>query len=319
MPQRLLRACGLLLLLLTACVRPDVAGSEASRPQRPPQVIGHAGSGFFTPMSPFNALPPSSLAGIRKALERGADGVEIDVQLSRDSVPMLFHDEDLTNRTRAQGFISQHTAAELTQLAYTGGWPYDWFQHERVATLDALLSELAERPTFPYLHLDLHEHDDANFDQPYARSPALVRALGRVMRRHQVPPERLLILTQYGPSLQQLRRELPGAALGLEITDRFEERLPEAVAARVEAVVLSKYVITPERVAQAHAKGLQVVVFGGRSKKSVQRLLGCRPDGMEVDNVPLLLRLLGRRGQPAPAEAPVHAGAPGAPKVGPLR
>lgn len=313
------RAWWTLPLLLAACARPIAMGPETGRSHRSPQVIGHAGSGFFTPMSPFNPLPPSSLAGIRAALARGADGVEIDIQLSRDSVPMLFHDEDLTNRTRAQGFISQHTAAELTQLAYTGGWPYDWFQHERIATLDALLSELAGQPRFPYLHLDLHEHDDANFEQPYARSPALVRALGRTLRRYQVPPARLLILTEYTPSLAQLRRELPGVALGLEITDRFEERLPEAVAAHIDAVVLSKYVITPERVAQAHARGLQVVVFGGRSRKAVQRLLGCRPDGIEVDNVPLLLGLLGRRGQPAPAAEPIHAGTPGAPKVGPLR
>lgn len=307
------------LSLLTSCARPDVAGSETGRPARAPQVIGHAGSGFFTPISPFNALPPSSLAGIRKALERGADGVEIDVQLSRDSVPMLFHDEDLTNRTRAQGFISQHTAAELTRLPYTGGWPYDWVQHERVATLDALLNELDAQPAFPYLHLDLHEYDRATPAQPYSRSPALVRALGRVLRRYQVPPERLLILTEHAPSLARLRRELPGAALGLEITDQFEERLADAQAAQADAVVLSKYVITPERVARAHARGMQVVVFGGRSKKAVRRLLGCRPDGMEVDNVPLLLSLLGRRGQPAPMEVPVHADVPGAPKGGALR
>ncbi|GAB3832279.1 glycerophosphodiester phosphodiesterase [Hymenobacter jeollabukensis] len=316
MHKTILRGCYLLvLLILAACARPAVPDS-ALGVRRGPQVIGHAGSGFFTPISPFNALPPSSLGGIRQALSRGADGVEIDLQLSRDSVPILFHDEDLTNRTRAQGYISQHTAAELTRLEYTGGWPYDWLQHERVATLDELLTELAERPSFPYLHLDLHEHDDANFAQPYVRSPALVRAIGRVMRRHQVPPERLLILTQYEPSLRQLRRELPGAALGLEITDQFEERLQQAVAAQVEAVVLSKYVITPERVARAHARGLQVVVFGGRSKKAIQRLLGCRPDGIEVDNVPQLLSLLGRRGRPAEAVPQAHAGAP---KGGPLR
>lgn len=302
------------LILLLGCARS--ATPTAGLGTRGPQVIGHAGSGFFTPLMPFNPLPPSSLAGIRKALERGADGVEIDIQLSQDSVPMLFHDEDLTNRTHAQGFISQHSAAELTRLAYTGGWPYDWFQHERVTTLDALLQELAGRPDFPYLHLDLHEHDAADAEQPYRRSPALVRALGRVLRRHQVPPGRLLILTENLPSLPRLRRELPGAALGLEITDKFEERLPQAVAAHADAVVLSKYIITPERVAQAQARGLQVVVFGGRSGKSVRRLLSYRPDGMEVDNVPLLLRRLRRRGVAPVAAQPVHAGAP---KAEPLR
>ncbi|GAB2958515.1 hypothetical protein GCM10027048_26900 [Hymenobacter coalescens] len=295
-----------LLTLLAACARPErraarqIIGSG-------PQVLGHAGSGFFTPLNPFNPLPPSSLAGVRQALDRGAAGVEIDVQLSQDSVPVLYHDLDLTNRTDATGYISQRPAAELTQLRYRGGWPYDWFQNERIATLDELLTELAQRPSFPLLHLDLHEHDGATPATPYVRSPALVRALGRVLRRHRVPTERLLLLTEHAESLPALRRELPGAALGLEITDRFDERLALARQTGVEAVVLSKYVITPERTTQARRQGLQVVVFGGRSPRAIRRLLACRPDAIEVDNVPALLRLLG---------APARHGTEGRPGVG---
>ncbi|RTQ44743.1 hypothetical protein EJV47_27520 [Hymenobacter gummosus] len=282
-----------------------------------PQVIGHAGSGFFTPIAPFNPLPPSSLAAVRKALARGAEGIEVDVQLSRDSVPMLFHDVDLAHRTAARGYISQYTAAELRQMAYTGGWPYDWFQHERIATLDELLTELSQRPTFPVLHLDLHENDEAQpVHTPYVRSPALVRALGQVLRRHRVPPQRVLVLTEHVPSLARLRQELPGAVLGLEITDQFDERLVLAQRSGVEAVVLPKRLTTPERVAQVHARGLQVVVFGGRSRKSVQRLLGCRPDAIEVDNVRLMRRLLG---QPAPGPAAVPVAGGSAPNGGRMR
>jgi glycerophosphoryl diester phosphodiesterase len=301
--------------LLTPAAQ-EVPGPPAA-PAAAPQVIGHAGSGFFTPMAPFNALPPSSLGAVRQALHRGAVGIEVDIQLSQDSVPILFHDVDLTNRTAAQGYISQYPAADLTKLPYRGGWPYDWFQNERIATLDELLTELSRRPEFPYLHLDLHEHDQAQPEEArYARSPALVRALGRVLRRHRVPAARVLVLTEHAPSLPQLRRELPGAVLGLEITDQFAERLALAVRSGVEAVVLSKQLTTPERVARAHARGLQVVVFGGRSRQSVQRLLGCRPDAIEVDNVPLMRRLLGQP-DARPAEVPVAGG--GAPNAAGMR
>ena len=64
-----------------------------------PLVLGHAGAGFFTPLNPFNPLPPSSLAGVRHALAQGADGVEVDVQLSQDSVLVLYHDPGLTSMT----------------------------------------------------------------------------------------------------------------------------------------------------------------------------------------------------------------------------
>ncbi len=36
-----------------------------------------------------------SMAGVEKALAQGADGVEVDVQLSQDSIPILYHDPTL--------------------------------------------------------------------------------------------------------------------------------------------------------------------------------------------------------------------------------
>ncbi|UYZ57408.1 glycerophosphodiester phosphodiesterase [Hymenobacter latericus] len=278
---------------LVACSRH--AGSATSSANRAPvQVIGHAGSGFFTPINPFNPLPPSSLAGVAEALGAGADGVEVDVQLSRDSIPVLYHDAELQSMTTGQGCVSQHPAAALQQLRYRGGPPYDWFQQERVATLEQLLQELSKRPTFPYLHLDLHENDACQPRQPYARSPQLVRALGRLLRQYQVPAERVLIVTEHVPSLRQFKTQLPDVALGLEITDAFNERLPVAAVEGVQAVVLPKRLATPEHMAQARSAGLQVVLFGGRSGKSIRRLLALQPDAIEVDNVPQMLKQLGR-------------------------
>ena len=108
-------------------VLPGLGGLHRPRPVANPNlvVLGHAGSGFFTPISPFNFRPPSSWRGIRRALRAGADGVEIDLQLSQDSVVMLYHDQKLENGSTGQGCVSQHPAAELTQLRYRGGLPYD--------------------------------------------------------------------------------------------------------------------------------------------------------------------------------------------------
>ena len=68
-----------------------------------------------------------------------------------------------------------------------------------------------------------------------------------------------------------------------------------AQAEKVRAIIVRKDLLTPERTARAHAAGLQVVTFGGRAQATVQRLIDCRPDAIEVDNVPTMLRLLGRQ------------------------
>ncbi|WP_400191976.1 glycerophosphodiester phosphodiesterase [Hymenobacter sp. B81] len=305
------RRLGAVLLglgLLSGCARSAGPGAAAGRPA--PLIIGHAGSGFLTPFNRFNPLPPSSLGGVTQALAHGADGVEVDVQLSQDSVLMLFHDPWLQGITPAQGCVSQFAAAELARLPYRGGWPYDWFQHERVAPLETLLARLSQHPAaYPVLHLDLHEADYcAPAGQTYARSPALVRALGRLLRRYPVPAGRLLVLTEHIPSLPRLAQELPGVPLGLEITGAVDERLATAPQLPVAAVVLPKTLATPARVAQAQAAGLQVVLFGGRSRGTITRLLACRPNALQTDHVPRARRLSRHLAAPArPLEATLHA------------
>lgn len=269
----------------------SAGGLLAQTAPGPPQVIGHAGSGF---VHVFNSLPPSSLRSLRRALAHGADGVEADVRLSQDSIPVLYHDHTLNSMTNGTGCVSQTPAARLTQLRYRVGWFHNGRQHEQPATLETLLADLSRRPVFPYLHLDLHE-DDACSSGDVARSEALARRLRQLLTRYQVPPERVLILTNRPATLRYLRRLLPAVALGLEFTGEFEAglRALEGLPA-VGAAVLHKDDVTPERVARLRGLGKQVVVFGGRSARALRRVAGVGPDSYEVDNVRRLRAILRR-------------------------
>jgi glycerophosphoryl diester phosphodiesterase len=84
---------------------------------------------------------------------------------------------------------------------------------------------------------------------------------------------------------------MPLVARGLEITQDFDAGLQQARSAGVQAVVMSKYVATPERSARVHSTGMKVVIFGGRSPRAIRRLLRCQPDALEVDNLRQLLRI----------------------------
>ncbi|MDO7852237.1 glycerophosphodiester phosphodiesterase [Hymenobacter convexus] len=289
---RLLPAVALALFLMT------LAACTATKPVANPKlvVLGHAGSGFYTPISPFNYRPPSSWRGIRRALLRGADGVEIDLQMSRDSVVMLYHDQKMEDGSTAAGCISQRTAAEITQARYRGGFPYDLIQKERPISFDTLLARLNRWPSFPYIHLDLHEDDQClPAGHQHDRTPLLVRQIARSLARYHVPPAKVLFITQEGPTITLARAAMPGVRVGLEIaSDEFAFGLKVAKTERVHTVVLDADRVTPEQSAQAHAAGLTVVVFGGRSPKDLRRVLATQPDEIEVDNVKRLLQMQGR-------------------------
>ena len=65
----------------------------------------------------------NSLAGLRAGLALGVDGIEIDVQITADGVPVLLHDEDLSPTTSGSGPLSSHTLASIRSLRGAGGEP----------------------------------------------------------------------------------------------------------------------------------------------------------------------------------------------------
>lgn len=116
-----------------------------SRPTERPLVYAHRGSSA--------AFPELTRSAYVQALLEGADGVECDVQLTRDGHLVLHHDTQLGRTSDGAGPISQHTLAQLRDLDFTSwkGVPIPSSHgglDEQLLTLDELLDllEAAGRP-----------------------------------------------------------------------------------------------------------------------------------------------------------------------------
>ena len=64
-------------------------------------------------------IPENTLPAFKKAVEAGY-GIELDVQLSKDGIPVVFHDHTLLRVCGKEGFVEDYTAAELASLAPLG-------------------------------------------------------------------------------------------------------------------------------------------------------------------------------------------------------
>lgn len=82
-----------------------------------PLVFAHRGGGALA--------PENTLAAFDNGLALGADGLELDVRLSRDGVAVVHHDLTLERTTNLRGRIGAYTATELAQA--DAGWN---FRHE---------------------------------------------------------------------------------------------------------------------------------------------------------------------------------------------
>ena len=83
------------------------------------------------------SMAENSLAAVKAAVAAGY-GIEIDIQPSRDGVPMVFHDYDLARLTGIAGPIAQKTAQELGQIELSRGGG-------TIPTLAAVLEAVAGR------------------------------------------------------------------------------------------------------------------------------------------------------------------------------
>lgn len=71
-------------------------------------IIGHRGAS--------GSAPENTIASFDLALAQGAEAFELDVRISADGVPVVFHDPTLDRTTGEPGTVQTRTAAELAQL-----------------------------------------------------------------------------------------------------------------------------------------------------------------------------------------------------------
>jgi len=89
--------------------------------------------------------PENTLIGIEAALKRGARFVEVDVQLSVDRRPVLFHDRDLRRMCGVEGGVHERTLGELRELRASEPRTFgDVFSDVRLATLEEFVALLAD-------------------------------------------------------------------------------------------------------------------------------------------------------------------------------
>lgn len=242
-------------------------------------VLGHAGSGFFSPLNPFNPLPSNSMASIVKAMEEnGADGVEVDVHVSKDGIPILYHDTSLETMSEGAGMIEQLPASEVVGLRYKGGLLYDLFHKETIITLEEMLQLFQTYADLPYLHIDVRNHD-ANRNTLYAES------LLDLLRKYEYPLEKLVFIFPDATMLHTIRSLEPGAILMLDAGNDFDVSVQEALTHELHGVAVNGKLVTKEQVQRAKEQGLKVVLFGGKSSGSIAHMLDMEPDAIQVNNV----------------------------------
>ena len=87
-----------------------------------PLIIAHRGD--------VTNAPENTIPAFKKALELGADGIELDVRLTREGKLVVFHDRCLDRTSNGKGPVNHWTQDQVRSLD-AGSWFSPEFQGER--------------------------------------------------------------------------------------------------------------------------------------------------------------------------------------------
>ena len=92
-------------------------------------VWGHRGASGYA--------PENTMAAFEKAVELGADGIEVDVQLTKDGELVVIHDETIDRVSDGSGWVKDYTYAKLIKHNFNRTHPE--YEHAQIPTLEETL------------------------------------------------------------------------------------------------------------------------------------------------------------------------------------
>lgn len=227
--------------------------SSASSKDPSPLILGHRGASAIA--------PENTLVAFSRAIRDGADGIEFDVRLSRDRVPIVIHDATLMRTGLTEGVIGELSVRELQEVD-VGGWFSSKgvsFSGEKLPTLVQVFDLFASISGLLYIEMKCDR------DEGLALAAEVVKLIQVAEMQKRVVVESFDL-----PAIAEVKtidREIRTAAL-------FEPRVSKPISTirrlkmidvacrhKADEIALHHTLASPRVVERARSEGLQVVVW----------------------------------------------------------
>jgi glycerophosphoryl diester phosphodiesterase len=233
------------------------------------KVIGHAGMGLEMTNSMFH---DNSKEAIEYALSiNGCNGVEVDVQISKDGQLWLYHDPKLETQTNSTGCIYDKNSSELEQINYSS-----WY-HEKLSKLNDLDPNLLLGKT---LYLDIRNFEFCS--NSIISTDKILNALNQVgfLKNSEIE---VIVVSHQLSFLQDLH--LAGYHVALEMSDPATFDGNHAQFTDLKEVIVKNKSISKEKVVYIQSTGVKVTLFEMRSASGTRKALNKFPNSIITDDL----------------------------------
>lgn len=240
-------------------------------------VMGHGGMGFF------HRYPMNSFESIMNCVRLGADGTEIDVQLSRDNVLYAFHDGLLEDATNLSGAIRDKESATLNECFYDKQTNSEF----RLARIDKVMEKLSVYPDLKFSFDCKLSPGSDNTEQYYSD---FIDAISRLIKDYHLQ-DRVYIESTDPVFLKMLVAKMPLAKRFYYASD-YEDAIRYLEIDRVSGITISGENITADEIKLLHEQNVMVALFGAKSSSANKEYVKRNADIIQSDYVKDLIDLV---------------------------
>ena len=220
--------------------------------------------------------PENTLSAFCMGLQMGANGIETDVQRTRDGVLVLFHDDSITRITGREGAISDYTYQELLSMDM-GAHKGDLYRGEKIVTFEEFLRHFGNRNLTLAIEIKQLGIEKDIFDM-LQRMPHIAH----------------IVITSFKwDALVAYRVCDPQAYIGYLTKECASDALFEKLAAQhIQQICPRATLLTAEDMAAYRQHGLSVRAWGVADEALMHKMLALQVDGMTVNFPDLLTKAL---------------------------
>ena len=237
--------------------------------------FGHRGASAYA--------PENTLAAFNLAFDMGADGVELDVSLTKDRVPVIIHDDRVDRTTDGRGAVRDLTLAEIKRL--DAGAKFDAkFRGEKIPTLAEVLSTAGKRGI---VNIELKSGTLSNVGLEVVAIARVIEETGAA--------DRVIVSSFNHFALHRMHALIPRVPLGLLYFNRVPISYPQEALrplARPTALHPRFVVVTPQFMRWARGKHYQVNTWTVDEPEEMRRLIALGVDSIMTNKPDVLCHVL---------------------------
>lgn len=209
--------------------------------------------------------PENTLSSFYLGLLQGANGIETDVQRTKDGVLVLFHDDTLDRVTDHRGKLSDYTWDELKKVKVRGNAPNGFF--DRIPTLGEFLEKFSA--------YDLSFAIELKGEGVEEETLAAVKESG-ILKKTTFTSFRY-------ESIQKIKALDPTARVGLLSASTDDKTLKALLAIGGEEIAPKAELVTPALMEKWRKAGLGVRAWGVFNTALMEKMCRLHVDGMTVN------------------------------------